>query len=146
MFILSVVAEWALIRHRRRENRYGPSPTNEYTEGSAGTQKKGGFFRMLFGKKNKAAEPVVDPANQLPEHTQPDELRNSYATDQTRVGTSGVGAGAGAYEAPKYESYRHEGIETGVTGAPRREGWDDVPLAQYPPANYRYSDGVYERV
>ncbi|KAK5658504.1 hypothetical protein OQA88_1896 [Cercophora sp. LCS_1] len=148
-FIFSIIAEWLLIRHRRKENRYGPSPMNDYTEGTA--PKKGGFFSMLFGKNKKTKEDATDPANVLPTHPQPDELRNSYATDQTRVGAAGAG-----YEAPKYESMRYEGVENGIVAngqqqqqqqqQQRESGWDDVPLAQYPPANYRYSDGVYERV
>ena len=36
------------------------------------------------------------------------------------------------------------GTRIGTDNEARR--WDEVPLARYPPANYRYSDGVYDRV
>lgn len=144
-FLFSILAEWAIIRNHRKESRFGPSPANGYTEGSG--EKSGGFFG-LFGRKNRANTVDSYNPNALPQHVQPDDVRDSYATEQTRVGTSDGSYGGAA---PKYDSLGYGGHDIGA--APGRgnarlgtEGFDDVPLAQYPPANYRYSDGVYERV
>ncbi|KAK4452293.1 hypothetical protein QBC34DRAFT_398301 [Podospora aff. communis PSN243] len=142
MFLFSVVAEWALIRHHCKESRYGPSPANDYTEGYGTPEKKegGGFWSRLFGRKKAAAPVEVYNPNALPQHAQPDDVRESYATEQTRVGSAGADGG------PKYDALGYAGHDP-WRGEPRRnEGFDEVPLAQYPPANYRYSDGVYERV
>ncbi|KAK0638677.1 hypothetical protein B0T16DRAFT_421547 [Cercophora newfieldiana] len=139
-FLFSVLAEWALIRHHRKEKRYGPSPANDYTDGYG---KKKGFWASLFGQKTKAPVDEYNP-NALPQHAAPDDVRESYATEQTRVGSAN-----GMDGVPKYDSLGYGGHDIsgrGNTAVPGREGFDDVPLAQYPPANYRYSDGVYERV
>lgn len=100
---------------------------------------------MLFGKKTAAPADEYNP-NALPQHASPDEVRDSYATEQTRVGSSN---GNGMDGVPKYDSLGYAGHDIsgrGNTAVLGREGYEDVPLAQYPPANYRYSDGVYERV
>jgi len=153
-FLFSVLAEWLLIRHHRKESRYAPAtPLNDFTTPGSGEKEKtgrGGFWATLFGKKTTAAP--VDPynPNALPEHASPDEVRDSYATEQTRVGSSNGMDWNGAV--PKYDGSLgyagHDISGRGNTAVPGREGYgfDDVPLAQYPPANYRYSDGVYERV
>ncbi|KAI9828105.1 MAG: hypothetical protein M1832_003632 [Thelocarpon impressellum] len=44
LFILSALVEVALMRHHKREKRYGPSPSNGYTKGSS---------RFRFGRRNK---------------------------------------------------------------------------------------------
>ncbi|KAK0614111.1 hypothetical protein B0T14DRAFT_527708 [Immersiella caudata] len=142
MFLFSVVAEWALIRHHRKESRYGPSPANNYTEGygTRAENEGGGFWSRLFRRKKAAAPADPFNPNALPQHAQPDDVRESYATEQTRVGSSNGDGG------PKYDALSYAGHDP-WRGEPRRsDGFDEVPLAQYPPANYRYSDGVYERV
>ncbi|KAK1964285.1 hypothetical protein LZ32DRAFT_609142 [Colletotrichum eremochloae] len=130
-FILSILVEVALARHHHKEKRFGPSPKNNYTSGSGA---KPGFFSS-FRRRNR---PVAETnENALPMHASPDQVRTSYATETTAVGQES------AY--PKYEGayatngtagvngYNH-GQETGTTGTTQ------------PPNNYRYNDGVYDRV
>jgi hypothetical protein len=78
----------------------------------------------------------------LPEHSTPDQLRQSYATEQTRVGSSGAGYGGLGSGTNKYES------PYGNTTA------DNIPMENYGNATgpgiatgpgYRYENngGVY---
>lgn len=81
-FIISALTELALGRHRKKEQRFGPSPANNYTSGY-GSKRRG-----LFGlRRNKRADAdgLGDP-NALPMHTSPDQVRTSYNTEATRVG------------------------------------------------------------
>ncbi len=107
----------------------------------------------IFGRR-KQNTGFSDNSNALPQHTHPDEVRDSYATEQTRVGT----ATEPTSTFPKYgdaeldsntayntshntytqgRTYHSNGVTAGAT--------DGVPtVAHYPPANYRYDDGVYD--
>ncbi|KAK2066500.1 hypothetical protein P8C59_000312 [Phyllachora maydis] len=135
--VFSALLELALVRHRRKERRFGPSPANNYTSGY-GSQ-RGRFPLFGRGRKNRqqqqqqqqaaAAAAAVDP-NGLPAHTHPDQVRDGYATGRTRVD----GAGGDKYE---MGANHNAGVITGTTG---------VEPARYPPANYRYGDGVCDRV
>jgi len=103
-FILSALMEFVLVRHRRKEKAFGPSPANNYTSGSAG--KRGGFFSK-FGR-NKNRNSVQDP-NVLPTHTTPDQMRQSYATDATAVGGHNPDAlPKPSYDASGAHGYRQE--------------------------------------
>ncbi|KAJ9148334.1 Membrane-associating domain-containing protein [Pleurostoma richardsiae] len=125
-FIFSALVEVALVRHRRKEHRFGPSPNNNYTSGY-GTRRRRGLFGF---RRNRGVD--TDPnANELPEHPHPEQVRDSYATETTRVGETtqpGVypkyGETDGGY-APTTNGYGHQ--TAGVTGQP----------------GYRYGDGVY---
>ncbi|KAI3401053.1 hypothetical protein diail_762 [Diaporthe ilicicola] len=82
-FIISALTELALGRHRKKEQRFGPSPANNYTSGYGAGPKRG-----LFGLRNKKradTDGLGDP-NALPMHTSPDQVRTSYNTEATRVG------------------------------------------------------------
>jgi hypothetical protein len=120
-----------LVRHRRKEQRFGPSPANNYTSGY-GSQRK---FFGLFKRKHTAVD-TEDP-NALPQHTSPDDIRQSYNTEATAVNQ----------EQP-YSSY-NKYSESGY-GQEGRTAYPDQPTngnphasAHYPPGNYRYSDGTY---
>ncbi|KAI0119432.1 hypothetical protein F4814DRAFT_411861 [Daldinia grandis] len=78
-FVFSALLEVVLVRHRRKEQRFGPSPANNYTSGYGGRR---GIFGLFRRKK------TVDSANPniLPEHTHPDQMRQSYNTETTAVG------------------------------------------------------------
>ncbi|UZP44440.1 hypothetical protein NXS19_012252 [Fusarium pseudograminearum] len=81
-FILSILVEVALARHHRKEKRFGPGPTNDYTSGYGA---KGGFFSRIFRRRKNTAAGNDDA---LPEHAHPDQLdtyRQSHATDRTAV-------------------------------------------------------------
>ncbi|KAF6836290.1 hypothetical protein CPLU01_03788 [Colletotrichum plurivorum] len=122
-FIISILVEVALARHHRKEKRFGPSPKNNYTSGS-GT--KAGFLSAF---RRRGRQNTIQNDNALPEHTTPDQVRPSYATETTAV------AQDAGY--PKYENGYGYGQEHGTTGA----GGNGTQ-----PANYRYNDGVYDRV
>ncbi|RDW89793.1 uncharacterized protein DSM5745_01568 [Aspergillus mulundensis] len=80
-FLISILFQFLLGRHHRREKRFGPSPTNGYTYG---TQKRG------FWRRNKAAPEPVTGDNMLPAHPTPHDME-----------TGPTAAGAGVAPAEK---------------------------------------------
>jgi len=127
------VTELALARHHHKEKRFGPSPDNNYTSGY-GT-KKGGFFSR-FSKNRRSTR--TNNTNILPEHTHPDQVRDSYATETTRVGDHNAGfASTNAYKHGETGHHGHHG--TGADALPMNQ----PATAHYPEGNYRYDDGVY---
>ncbi|CAJ2507729.1 Uu.00g089150.m01.CDS01 [Anthostomella pinea] len=75
-FLLSAIVEFVLVRHRRKERRFGPSPNNNYTSGYG----QGGFMGRF--RRNKTGD---SDGNTLPTHTHPDQVRPSYNTDSTAI-------------------------------------------------------------
>jgi hypothetical protein len=131
-FILSILVEFVLVRHRRKEQRFGPSPANTYTSGYGRRNK----FMGLFKRRGTATS--QDP-NALPQHTTPDQVRQSYNTESTAVGND-------TFAHNKYgeSGYGNEGVngahgypEQGVTGATHPHHGNTQP------AGYRYNDGTY---
>ncbi|KAI1498214.1 hypothetical protein F5X99DRAFT_432164 [Biscogniauxia marginata] len=122
-FVLSAFIEVVLVRHRRKESRFGPSPANNYTSGYG----RRGFFG-LFRRRGTAAS-VEDP-NALPEHTHPDQVRPSYNTESTAV----------AHEPATYNKHGDSGFQyNGATAYPETGTTPSVSQ----PAGYRYNDGTY---
>ncbi|KAI1180807.1 hypothetical protein F4777DRAFT_527072 [Nemania sp. FL0916] len=80
-FLISAFVEVILIRHRRKEHRFGPSPANNYTSGYG---KRGGFFSR-FRRRKGSEEEAINP-NALPEHTHPEHVNASYNLDSTTNG------------------------------------------------------------
>ncbi|KAH7032942.1 uncharacterized protein B0I36DRAFT_320402 [Microdochium trichocladiopsis] len=103
-FILSALMEFVLVRHRRKEKAFGPSPGNNYTSGYA--KKRGGLFGK-FGRKKHANATAENP-NQLPTHTTPDQMRQSYATDATAVGNNPDTLPKHSYDPNGVNCYRQE--------------------------------------
>ncbi|KAI1352551.1 hypothetical protein F5Y01DRAFT_279691 [Xylaria sp. FL0043] len=95
-FIISALLEVVLVRHRRKESRFGPSPDNNYTSGYG---KRGGFFSR-FRRRKSGSEEAINP-NTLPEHTHPDQIRPSYNTEST--------AGATHYNKYGESGFQHDG-------------------------------------
>ncbi|EHA48685.1 hypothetical protein MCOR07_008901 [Pyricularia oryzae] len=93
-FIFSAATEVFLARHRHKENRFGPSPANDYTSGYG---KKKGFLGFLKRSGTNKTMNNEDP-NALPAHATPADMREpvdapraadhrvSYATETTAVG------------------------------------------------------------
>ncbi|KAL2132320.1 hypothetical protein VTI74DRAFT_3956 [Chaetomium olivicolor] len=138
-FLFSPFLSLGLVRHRRKEKRFGPSPANDYTSGYGNDdtgRKRFNFFGL--GRKRTAATDAGQNPNALPEHTTPDEVRDSYATEQTRVGSS---AGHGGYGGLGDGTAKYE--------LPYGNGGDSIPLGTYPNQNdeYQYDNngGVYHR-
>lgn len=90
--------ELGLIRHRRKERAFGPSPNNGYTAGSPKRK-----FWQRKPKHGRGSDLEKNP-DALPTHTTPSDVRTSYATDATAVG----------HEAP-YNKYGH--TNPGVIGS-----------------------------
>lgn len=109
-FIISALTELALGRHRKKEQRFGPSPANNYTSGY-GSKKRGLFG---FRRKNRAGTDPEDP-NALPMHTSPDQVRTSYNTEATRVGE-------GSPYNNKYNEAGYNEYGTTTQGAPAPYG------------------------
>lgn len=124
------------MRHRRVENRIGPSPANDYTSGYG--KRRSGLFGWLRGRRNNTG--FSQNPNALPEHTHPDQVRDSYATEQTRVGGAST-------DTPGVHKY----VEPGYVGAAHQTLHKDAPVAatpataHFPTGNYNYEDGVYDR-
>lgn len=118
-FIISALTEFGLGRHRKKEQRFGPSPANNYTSGYGG---RGGRFGSLFQRRNRADTATADP-NALPSHPEPGHLRSSY--DDTLTG----GASTNGYSNKYGESGYGAVPATSVAGSTQ------------PP--HRYGDGTY---
>ncbi|CAK7565873.1 MAG: hypothetical protein SEPTF4163_003803 [Sporothrix epigloea] len=82
--LFTMAVEFLLFRNYRKEKKFGPGPNNGYTSGS-------GRQRGRFGRKRRAAGmnggAHQDP-NALPQHVEPSQMRESYATEATAVGTN----------------------------------------------------------
>jgi len=84
VFLFTALMQVALVRHHKKEKRFGPSPSNNYTSGYG--QKKG-----LFARKNKNARDAEVGAGGLAV-AQPD-VRPSHDTAYTGTtvgGTNGI--------------------------------------------------------
>ncbi|KAJ4306397.1 hypothetical protein N0V88_001197 [Collariella sp. IMI 366227] len=147
-FIFSPLLSLALVRHRRRQQRLGASTANEFTasgfdhDTTTTPTKRSKLFGFLR-RRNTGADASHNP-NALPAHTSPDDVRGSYATEQTRVGSSsgyrqtttgggygGLGDGSSKWESSPY----------GKTAS------DEIPLGTYPNRDegYQYAgqeDGI----
>ncbi|KAI3325072.1 hypothetical protein HD806DRAFT_533668 [Xylariaceae sp. AK1471] len=116
-FLLSAFIEVILVRHRRKEARFGPSPANNYTSGYG---RRGGFFSRFRRRKGSGDEGMINP-NTLPEHTHPEQVRPSYNTESTAVAGHEGG----------YNKYGESGFQhDGQTAYPDR--------TSYPPAGQTY--------
>lgn len=113
-FVFSPFITLGLVRHRLKERRYGPSPANNYTSGYGGRRKGFGLFGR--SRKHTAGTDMDDNSNALPHHATPDDMRNSYGTDHTHVGS-----GYGGLSGSKYG--------------------DDIPMDRYGNNAYRYEHG-----
>lgn len=128
-FIISALTEFALGRHRKKEQRFGPSPANNYTSGY------GAKFGSLFRRRGTAK--TVDDPNALPMHTDPSQLRQSYATDDaTAYPKYGEANGVGTYGDHGAAGMHHQAPVHGAT----TNGFGNVPGHALPG---KYGDGTY---
>jgi hypothetical protein len=123
-FLLSALVELALMRHHRKEKAFGPSPANNYTAGS--TPRRNRFWQRKHRDETALEAGGLAAAEKrhpddLPVHTTPADVRNSYNTDNTAVGAEvpynkygteeGYTAPNGGYREPGYPA------ATGAIGA-----------------------------
>ncbi|KAL8889974.1 MAG: hypothetical protein Q9215_002843 [Flavoplaca cf. flavocitrina] len=123
-FLVSLALQILLSRHHKKEKRFGPGPSNDYTSGSG--------KKRPFWKRNKAASTghnthqggafgtdhvgATNGTSATPKK-QPFWKRNKKSTHDAEMGTVGSGAAAGALIAD--EKHRHNNrtsYDTGVTG------------------------------
>lgn len=120
-----------MVRHRRKEAAFGPSPANNYTSGSG---RKGFFGRF----KRRGTTNSHNP-NTLPAHATPDQVRQSYTTDTTAVGRESTTYKHGE-TGHALDNHHYDGQtaypETGVTG-------NNYGHTGPQPASHRYNDGTY---
>ncbi|KAJ5329672.1 hypothetical protein N7452_010062 [Penicillium brevicompactum] len=64
LFLVSILFQVLLARHHKREKRFGPSPTNNYTHGSRGA----------FWRRNKNHPEATGAADTLPGHPTPHDV------------------------------------------------------------------------
>ncbi|GJN75228.1 hypothetical protein VFPFJ_07864 [Purpureocillium lilacinum] len=140
-FVFSILMEIALVRHHRKEKRFGPGPTNNYTSGygtkrTASTAGAGGGFFGRF-RRNKNAPAAADDANALPEHTHPGQLdpaaaRQSYGTENTAY-YGHDGRGASADYAKQETGYGYPSTTPsagGYASVPQTTSYSPAPPAQ----------------
>lgn len=91
LFLITAAMQLLLVRNHKKEKRYGPSPSNNYTSGSG--------KRGLFGRKNKKAK------------------NTNSAYNDTELGAAGAGVAPAALAADHHD-YRpsHETGSTAVGG------------------------------
>lgn len=142
-FIISALTELGLGRHRKKEQRFGPSPANNYTSGYG----RGGFGRLF--RRNRTNTEAGDP-NVLPAHTTPDQIRQSHQTEETYVNG---GQDTLSHSYPKYgeAGYIHDQgavpATNGVTATHNPYGNTAATTNTTAPAygaSYRYGDGTYQ--
>lgn len=131
LFLLTALVQIMLVRHHKKEKRYGPSPANNYTTGSGSR----GFFR-----RNKANNTVRDA-----------ELATAGAT--TTVPPTTTTTTTAALETEKHNhQHMRPSQETGYTGytgstvAQQSDGYNGVKTIHggVPPVNTQtYSAGAY---
>ncbi|KAL8737254.1 MAG: hypothetical protein Q9181_001873 [Wetmoreana brouardii] len=129
LFLISAALQVLLSRQHKREKRYGPSPSNNYTSGSG---KKQPFWKRKRGPNttHEAAEMGAFDSNGVgatngtngtttTNKKQPFWKRKKNNTRDAELGAAGAGVGAGALIAE--EKHRHDNNnrpshDTGVTG------------------------------
>lgn len=124
LFLVSAVLQILLMRHHKKEKRFGPGPSNNYTKGSG----KAPFWK----RKNKTTRGthdtelgVVDNGvvddGAVAEKKQPFWKRNKKTTREAEIGAVGAGVAAGALADEKHHNKRSGNFrpsdETGLTGS-----------------------------
>ncbi|ELR08065.1 hypothetical protein VC83_01594 [Pseudogymnoascus destructans] len=115
-FLLSAFAEILLWKHHKREKRFGPSPANNYTTGSAPVKWK--FWKL--GNKRKEANAGLDmnPPYEPPVFPLSGKPGNTYVNEANPGGTGGY-----AYSRTGKADYaKEQGLyaqqASGVAGTP----------------------------
>lgn len=79
LFLVSLALAIPMVRAHRRDKRFGPSPANGYTSGTA--------RRRRFWNRKRVANPDV-AADTLPGHPTPGEVENGYKPEGTGYNAS----------------------------------------------------------
>jgi hypothetical protein len=98
IFLISALVQLWLGRHHKREKRFGPSPTNNYTSGSGGR-----WFRRRRGAKTTHDTYAKDAEATGALGVPPADVRTSHETGYT--GTT-AGLADNTYAGNKYEPHQ----------------------------------------
>ena len=84
LFLLSLLTEIALMRHHKKEKRFGPSPTNNYSSGSG---KRFGFMNRRKNKTTRDAEMATAGSIHTDKHVAGNGYRGNGTTPATTTTT-----------------------------------------------------------
>lgn len=134
-FLLSFLNEFALLRHHRREQRFGPSPANNYTAGS--TSRRRSFWNRKHRKGNAALAAGGLAAEKHHLDSIPADVRTSDNTDSTAIGTEPAynKYGTDGYAGPN-SGYRNDAYSTTGVAAGSHPGYPTTTgiVTEYPRA------------
>ena len=108
-----------LVRHHKKEKRYGPSPANNYTSGSG---------RRRFWKRKARGTPKDTELGTTGAGVPPTDIRPSHETGYT--GSTVTAPGAATTTSPHKPEIAHHGYHTQPTGtAVNPYGYDNTRTA-----------------
>lgn len=124
LFLVSALLQILLTRHHKKEKRFGPGPSNNYTKGSG----KGPFWKRKTKTTRDTHEPelgVIDHGvvdnGAVAEKKPPFWKRKNKTTREAELGAVGTGVAAGAFADEKHHNNRNGNFrpseETGMTGS-----------------------------
>ena len=125
LFLITAIMQLVLMKHHKKEKRFGPSPSNDYTSGS--TRRRG-----MFARKPKTVAPTDDYAEKGVIGTDPNPLPVGHTIrpshDTAYSGNTAVGANPTVIQkeglthdghAPHVGYNPHDRAIPAVTSAPR---------------------------
>ncbi|KAF2233302.1 hypothetical protein EV356DRAFT_487266 [Viridothelium virens] len=116
LFVVTALMQVALVRHHRREKRYGPSPANNYTSGSG---------RRRFWRRKPKSDPKDSELGTTGAGVPPTDIRPSHDTAYT--GSTMAAPGAITTSSPYKPEVAHHGYHTQPTGtAVNPYGYDNT--------------------
>ena len=116
-FLLSAFAEILLWKHHKRESRFGPSPANNYTAGSASAKWK--FWKLGNNKTEANGERDMNPPYEPPVYPLSSKPPGNAFVNEANVGGTG---GYGYSRTGKADYAKEQGLysqqASGVAGTP----------------------------
>ncbi|KAK6001183.1 hypothetical protein QM012_003266 [Aureobasidium pullulans] len=124
LFLFTALMQLALMRHHKKEKRYGPSPSNDYTSGSA--PRRGLFVRKPktvpaddYAEKGVVAAPVAAGTTVRPSHDTAYSGNTAVGSNPTAIQKEGLTHDG---HAPHVGYNPHESTIPAATTVPRSYG------------------------
>lgn len=141
-FLITALMQLALIRHHKKEKRYGPSPANNYTSGT-------GSRRGMFGRKPKTTSDGAEMgvAGAGAGYAAGSTIRPSHDTETTFVGNTANGTNPTVIQKeglthdghaphvgynPHDTTHSHGGYYTSPVGTQNPYGYDNTTSTTVP--------------
>ncbi|EGS17217.1 uncharacterized protein CTHT_0065350 [Thermochaetoides thermophila DSM 1495] len=111
-YLFSLPITLAIVRNRKR-SELKPAPIlPDNIDNSSTTQRKGGLKGWLYSslgrnKRTAAGDAAALNPNALPNHPTPDDVRNSYTTEQTRVDSNNNNTATGYASLDQMDNYKY---------------------------------------